>query len=128
MTYTPPSYNEQSAKDTPGTTYRRVRYIGIWNPPSGPARIQVLEADAMFVQGVKRHLDENVGGLHLSLSLSDEAKLSEPIPLKDPSTNEDLAHSFTRAQLWAMLYSWAQFEQQARDSAMSEAEPVVVED
>lgn len=129
MTYTAPNYNEQSAKDTPGTAFRRVRYIGIWNPPTGPAQLQILEADALFINGVKRHLDENVGGMMASLSLTDTEKLNAPIQLKNPVTDAVVeGQTFTRAQLWAMLYSWARDEQQARDSRLLDAEEVVIED
>ena len=120
MTYTVPNYNEQSAKDIPGTTYRRVRYIGIWNPTTGPAQIQILEADALFINGAKRNLDEGVGGITLSLENTDAATLNAPIQLKNPVSDEVIeGQTFTRAQLWAMLYSWAREEQTARDQKLA---------
>ena len=122
------NYSESSAK-ADNSTYRRVRYIGIWNPPTGPAQLQILEADALFINGVKRHLDENVGGINLTLSPDDTEAMTEAIPLKNPQTDAVVeGQTFTRAQLWAMLYSWAQHEQATRDALMDPSEQIVIED
>jgi hypothetical protein len=113
-----PNYNEQSARDNPGTTYRRTRYFGSWNNPDATAQVQILEADAIFVGGKKRHLDESVGGLADSFSLADDQVLDAPFPILDPATNAPIPGAFgTRRELYKMMYAYNAMLRAQRDTA-----------
>ena len=122
------NYSESSAK-ADNSTYRRVRYIGIWNPPSGAPHFQILEADAAFLgadKSKKVHIDESVGGITAQVPVTDAAKMTRPIPVRDLGTDAIIeGETFTRAKLMQYLYAWAREEQLDRDDLL---DPVVVED
>ena len=112
-----PNYNEQSARDNPGTTYRRTRYIGIRNNPTGPALVEILEADALFINGVKEHLREGVGGLNESIDTTDPAALARSFPLRNPATDAVIpGQTATVGQALAIIYAYARDQQVLRDA------------
>jgi hypothetical protein len=110
------NYNEQSATATT-SPYRRVRYIGIRNPPGGLPTVEVLEADAVILNGRKIHLNEGVGGIHVAM---DAAALDASFPLLNPVTDEPLGESVTGAQLFVFIYSWARAQQAKRDAVANQ--------
>jgi hypothetical protein len=110
------NYSESSAA-TNHDTYRRVRYIGIWNPATGTPRFQILEADAAFIGGKKVHIDENVGGIQSVVPITSMSEMSEPIQVRDMASDELIDGEFiTRQKLMQYFYSWARHEQIKRDS------------
>ena len=111
------NYSEAVAASN-NDTYRRVRYIGIWNPAAATPRFQILEADAAFVGGKKVHIDENVGGIVSVVPITSLSEMTEPIQVRDMSSDEQVDGEFiTRQKLMQYLYSWARHEQLERDSS-----------
>ena len=118
--YTVPNYSEDVARQNPGSTYRRVRYIGIWNPPVGLPSVDLLEADTLIRDGVKEHLKEGVGGD--AGGVIDQAEQDRQFQLRNPFTNELIPGQFaTGAQVQVMLYSWAVSRMELRDQRRSDA-------
>lgn len=108
-----PNYNEQSAKDTPGKTYRRIRYLGIWNPEVGIPHVDILEADAAFIDGVKTKIRDSGGD---SGRVVDAAELDRMVELRNPATDEIVpGQAFPVKLLHAMLYSYGRDCQAIRD-------------
>lgn len=107
------NYKEQSATATT-SPYRRVRYIGIRNPPDGVPTVEVLEADSVILNGKKLHLNEGVGGITRAM---DAAGLAESFPLLNPADDSVLGGTGTGAQVFALIYSWARAQQAKRDAA-----------
>ncbi|MCK6488809.1 MAG: hypothetical protein L6R48_10855 [Planctomycetes bacterium] len=118
--YTVPNYSEDVARQNPGSTYRRVRYIGIWNPPFGLPSVDVLEADTLIRDGAKEHLNEGSGGD--AGGVIDQAEQGRQFQLRNPLTDELIPGQFaTAAQVQVMLYSWARSRQELRDQRRSDA-------
>lgn len=133
MPYTPPNYNEQLAWDTPGKTYRRVRYIGIWNNPDGSATVQLLESDAAFIDGVKTNIRESVGGITFSINTKNMEDLLHQFQLRNPSSDALVDGSNANyAEVLALLYSMCRDRCLMRDAAdqlaADQVEPVVITD
>ena len=106
------NYNELSATANP-SPYRRVHYLGISNPPMGWPTVEILEADSVILNGVKRHLPEIVGGINVTV---DATALADEFPLLNPADDTPLGATASGAQLFAFLYSWARHQQVKRDA------------
>lgn len=114
-----PNYNETLARENPGKTYRRTRYIGVWNPEVGTPHVDILEADAAFMEGAdgkltKTRIRESGGDAG---RLVDAAEIARTIQLLNPADDTVIpGQTFTVGQLYAMLYSYARDCQHVRDS------------
>jgi hypothetical protein len=106
------NYNEQSATATT-LPYRRVRALVIRNPPTGLPIVEILEADAVVLNGSKIHISES-NGMGVTI---DAATLAETFPLRNPADDQPLGANGSGAQLMALIYSWARFQQGKRDAA-----------
>ena len=116
------NYSEPAALSNPGTTYRRTRYIGIHNNTDSTAAIQILEADAAFINAKKVNIDGGVGGISETINLADPAQLLATFPLRDPTTDALITGaSASVGQAFAILYSYSRAKQTARDAAQGQA-------
>jgi hypothetical protein len=108
------NYSEQSATAT-AQPYKRVRHIDIRNPPVGLPSVNILEAEAVALNGTKVHLNEH-GSIDVRI---DAAAQAEVFPILNPADDQPLGGTASGAQLMALIYSWARHQQGKRDAAQA---------
>ena len=113
---TAPNYNEQSAQTT-ATPYRRVWYIGFWNPEYGPARAELSEAEALYVNGKRTHIKQQSRNFYDSVDQSDTAGLAaKTFDLRHPETDAVIG-SMSYLDLLIALRSYGRHKQREADAA-----------